>query len=38
MFSTFHLYEPDNYTALFIAAAVFALPGVLSIQPIKGVR
>ncbi len=27
-----------NYTALFIAAAVFALFGALSIQPVKGVR
>lgn len=28
----------NNYTALFAAAAVFALLGALSIQPIKGVR
>ncbi len=27
-----------NYTALFIAAALFALFGALSIQPVKGVR
>ena len=27
-----------NYTALFIAAAIFALVGALSIQPVKGVR
>ncbi len=27
-----------NYTALFIAAAVFAFVGALSIQPIRGVR
>ena len=27
-----------NYTALFIAAAVFSLVGALSIQPVKGVR
>ena len=27
-----------NYTALFIAAAVFALFSALSIQPVKGVR
>ncbi len=27
-----------NYTALFIAAAVFAFLGALSIQPVKGVR
>jgi len=27
-----------NYTALFIAAAVFALLGAFFIQPIKGVR
>ena len=27
-----------NYTALFIAAAIFALFGALSIQPVKGVR
>jgi MFS family permease len=28
----------DNYPALFLAAAVFALVGALCIQPIKGVR
>ncbi len=27
-----------NYTTLFIAAAMFALFGALSIQPVKGVR
>lgn len=32
------IYEPCNYTALFIAVAVFALPGALSIQPMKEVR
>jgi len=28
----------NNYTALFIAAAVYALLGALAIQPVKGVR
>ena len=30
--------EGDNYTALYFAAAVLALPGALAIQPVKGVR
>ena len=29
---------PERVTTLFIAAAMFALFGALSIQPVKGVR